>query len=157
MNRETDDPFAMIEELFRKLAMGAAGTPGQFSFRTVVLGGFSGGDGATWWPVEGAMGPRSWEDTDGTIREEFSPDDRVEVHQSGDDVLLVTELPGFSVDQVEAVFDHGTCAIEATDGDRHCRKTVTAPAPEPSTIRKTLRHGVFELGYSIVRAEAVDA
>ncbi len=157
MNREADDPFAVIKELFRKLAMSVPGTPGQFSFRTVVLGGSPGSDGETWWPVEGAGGLRGWGDLTGTIREEPRPDDRVEVHQAGDDVLLVTELPGFSVDQVEAVFDNGTCAIEATDGDRHCRKTVTAPAPEPSTIRKTLRHGVFELGYTVARAEAVGA
>lgn len=120
MIRDYEDPFAEIHELFRKLVENSATGPGSVTFRAVTVSGNQ--------PLQ--------EPPDGT---------GIEVHRNGDEILLVTELPGFSGEQITVGFEDGCCRIEATDGDRHCLRTVRVPEPDPSSVRQTFRHGVFEL------------
>jgi HSP20 family molecular chaperone IbpA len=129
MIRDFEDPFAEIRELFRNLVENSAIGPGSLTFRAVTVSG-------------------------NQHREE--PPDRtgIEVHRNGDEIILVTELPGFSGEQVTVGFEGGRCLIEASDGDRHCRKTALVPEPDLSSVRQTFRHGVFELVFR-VKAEPV--
>ncbi len=126
MMREYEDPFAEIHELFMRLMENSATDPSGVMFRAGMQQEDPG--------LTGMNGPSG-----------------VEVHKNGGEILLVTELPGFSEDQITVWFEGGRCLIEASDGDRICRKTALVPEPDPSSVRQTYRHGVLEL---VFRAKA---
>ncbi len=129
MMREYEDPFAEIRELFTRLVENSMTGPGGFAFRTMAMGGDPG-------------------------MQEPSGRTGVEVHRNGDEVILVTELPGVTEEQVTVGFEGGCCIIGASDGERQIRKTVLVPEPIPSSVRKTFRNGVLEL---VFRARAEPA
>jgi len=71
----------------------------------------------------------------------------VEVQRVGNEVILATELPGVSPDDVKVMFSGSTVHIKAGDGDLKYQTTADVPPAEKDSVAVSLRHGVLEVTY----------
>lgn len=71
----------------------------------------------------------------------------VEVQQVGNEVILVTELPGVSPEDVKVMFSGSTVHIKAGNGDLKYHTTADVPPAEKDSVSVSFRHGVLEVTY----------
>lgn len=71
----------------------------------------------------------------------------VEVQRVGNDVILVTELPGVSPEDVKVMFSGSTVHIKAGEGDLKYHTTADVPPAEKDSVSVSFRHGVLEVTY----------
>jgi HSP20 family molecular chaperone IbpA len=71
----------------------------------------------------------------------------VEVQRVGDEVILATELPGVSPDDVKVMFSGSTVHIKAGDGNLKYHTTADVPPAEKDSVTVSFRHGVLEVTY----------
>jgi HSP20 family molecular chaperone IbpA len=70
-----------------------------------------------------------------------------EVHQIGDEVMVITELPGIPADVIRLKVNGNELIIDAGDADHHYHTTATLPAVDPASMRKSLKNGVLEVTF----------
>jgi HSP20 family molecular chaperone IbpA len=71
----------------------------------------------------------------------------VEVQRVGNEVILATELPGVSPDDVKVMFSGSTVHIKAGDGNLKYHTTADVPPAEKDSVTVSFRHGVLEVTY----------
>jgi HSP20 family molecular chaperone IbpA len=71
----------------------------------------------------------------------------IEIQRLGDRVLLVTELPGLSPENVQVLFRGDRVFIWGKDGERQYRTSAAVPPPRTGSEQVTFRHGVLEVSY----------
>jgi HSP20 family molecular chaperone IbpA len=71
----------------------------------------------------------------------------IELHSVGDRVVLSTELPGISPEQVQVLFREDRVFIWAKDPDRQYRASRKVPPATKGSIEISFRHGVLEVSY----------
>jgi len=134
MTSAPDDNFRNIGEIIRKMleqaGMSEHPAPVIFNFRIYVN-----------MPVCPAPQQNQAPAWNGTIEPE------VEVQRVGNDVILVTELPGVSPDDVKVMFSGSTVHIKAGDGNRKYHTTADVPPAEKDSVSVSFRHGVLEVTY----------
>lgn len=71
-----------------------------------------------------------------------------EVHRIGNEVRVITELPGISEDTLRLDVKENTLIIDAGDAD-HCYRTSAAlPPVDTASMQKTLKNGVLEVTFT---------
>ena len=80
----------------------------------------------------------------------------IEIHSIGDRVVLSTELPGISPEQIQVLFREDRVFIWAKDPDRQYRASREVPPATKGSVEISFRHGVLEVSYlpSAVAAES---
>jgi len=71
----------------------------------------------------------------------------IEIHSVGDRVVLSTELPGISPEQIQVLFREDRVFIWAKDPDRQYRASRKVPPATKGSIGISFRHGVLEVSY----------
>lgn len=71
----------------------------------------------------------------------------IEIQRVGDRILLVTELPGLSPENVQVLFRGGRVFIWGKDGERQYRSSAAVPPPRAGSEQVTYRHGILEVSY----------
>jgi len=72
---------------------------------------------------------------------------RMEVHEGDEDVLVLGELPGISMDQVRLDMEGEALRISATDGVRTFMGRVDLPPVDPESLGASCRNGVLEVRF----------
>jgi HSP20 family molecular chaperone IbpA len=80
----------------------------------------------------------------------------IEIQEVGDRIVLSTELPGISPEQIQVLFREDRVFIWAKDPDRHYRASREVPPAIKGSVEISFRHGVLEVSYlpSAVTAES---
>jgi len=135
MTSAPDENFRNIGEIIRKMleqaGMSDHPAPVIFNFRIYVN-----------MPVHpGAEQNQLFTARNSTIEPE------VEVQRVGNEVILVTELPGVSPEDVKVMFSGSTVHIKAGDGDLKYHTTADVPPAEKDSVSVSFRHGVLEVTY----------
>lgn len=71
----------------------------------------------------------------------------IEIHSVGDRIVLSTELPGISPEQIQVLFREDRVFIWARDPDRQYRASRKVPPAVKGSIGISFRHGVLEVSY----------
>ena len=71
----------------------------------------------------------------------------VEVQRVGNEVVLVTELPGVAPEDVKVMFSGSTVHIKAADGDLKYHTTADVPPADKDSVSVSFRHGLLEVTY----------
>lgn len=71
----------------------------------------------------------------------------VEIHRVGNEVKLITELPGMSAENVQVLFRGTTVHIRACDGNRSFETSAEVPPADRDSVAISFRHGVLEVTY----------
>jgi HSP20 family molecular chaperone IbpA len=134
MTSAPDENFRNIGEIIRKMleqaGMSDHPAPVIFNFRIYVN-----------MPVYPAAQQNPAPARNGTIEPE------VEVQRVGNEVILVTELPGVSPEDVKVMFSGSTVHIKAGDGNLKYSTTADVPPAEKDSVSVSFRHGVLEVTY----------
>ena len=134
MTSAPDENFRNIGEIIRKMleqaGMSEHPAPVIFNFRIYVN-----------MPVY----PATQQNQDHTRNSTIEPE--VEVQRVGNEVILATELPGVSPEDVKVMFSGSTVHIKAGDGDLKYHTTADVPPAEKGSVSVSFRHGVLEVTY----------
>jgi HSP20 family molecular chaperone IbpA len=134
MTSAPDDHFRNIGEIIRKMleqaGMSEHPAPVIFNFRIYV---------------NSPECPAAQQNRPPAVCETIEPE--VEVQRVGNEVILVTELPGVSSEDVKVMFSGSTVHIKAADGDLKYHTTADVPPAEKDSVSVSLRHGVLEVTY----------
>lgn len=134
MTSAPDENFRNIGEIIRKMleqaGMSDHPAPVIFNFRIYVN-----------MPVFPGAQQNQFTARNSTIEPE------VEVQRVGNEVILVTELPGVSPEDVKVMFSGSTVHIKAGDGDLKYHTTADVPPAEKDSVSVSFRHGVLEVTY----------
>jgi HSP20 family molecular chaperone IbpA len=133
---ETPHDEKSLEDMIRKIMeLSGNGQPIVIGMK-IVIGGFPPGTN----PI--ARG-------DGTEPE-------IEIQEVGDRIVLSTELPGISPEQIQVLFREDRVFIWAKDPDRQYRASREVPPAIKGSVEISFRHGVLEISYlpSSVAAES---
>ena len=71
----------------------------------------------------------------------------IEIHTLGDRIVLSTELPGISPEQVQVLFREDRVFIWAKDPDRQYRTSGKVPPALKGSVEISFRHGLLEVSY----------
>jgi len=71
----------------------------------------------------------------------------VEVYEGEEEVRVVGELPGFSLEQVSLDLEEGVLRISASDGTRTCMGRAELPPVDPDSLAASCRNGVLEVKF----------
>jgi HSP20 family molecular chaperone IbpA len=71
----------------------------------------------------------------------------IEIHTLGDRIVLSTELPGISPEQVQVLFREDRVFIWAKDPDRQYRASRKVPPALKGSVEISFRHGLLEVSY----------
>ena len=71
----------------------------------------------------------------------------IEIHTLGDRIVLSTELPGISPEQVQVLFREDRVFIWAKDPDRQYRASRKVPPAIKGSVEISFRHGLLEVSY----------
>jgi len=116
-----------FEEMIRKIMqMSGDGRPIMIGM-TIVIGGSPGG-----------IPPLTRGD---------ATEPEIEIHQVGDRIVLSTEFPGISPEQIQVLFREDRVFIWAKDPDRLYRASRKVPPATQGSAEITFRHGVLEVSY----------
>ncbi|HNQ29845.1 MAG: hypothetical protein A4E36_02129 [Methanoregulaceae archaeon PtaB.Bin009] len=76
-----------------------------------------------------------------------STESPIEVHRVGDRVMLVTEMPGMTPENIQVMFRGDRVFIWARDQERHYQGSATVPPSQKGSEEISFRHGVLEVSY----------
>jgi HSP20 family molecular chaperone IbpA len=71
----------------------------------------------------------------------------IEIYPVGDRIVLSTELPGISPEQIQVLFKEDRVYIWAKDPDRQYRASRKVPPATKESVEISFRHGVLEVSY----------
>jgi HSP20 family molecular chaperone IbpA len=71
----------------------------------------------------------------------------IEIHPVGDHIVLSTELPGISPEQVQVLFREDRVYIWAKTPDRQYRASRKVPPATKGSVEISFRHGLLEVSY----------
>jgi HSP20 family molecular chaperone IbpA len=135
MEDTSGDPFRRIQELLEQMIRDSMEqgnmNPRPMGFTLVIRGSGP-------FPL-GQGGPGG--ENGGTI------EPRVEVHDGGEEVLVLAELPGIPGDQVRLDLGEGILRIAASDGAREFRGEAALPPVDPASMMAGCRNGVLEVRF----------
>ncbi|OPY38488.1 MAG: hypothetical protein A4E35_00911 [Methanoregula sp. PtaU1.Bin051] len=125
---------AMMAQLMREMESGfpAGMMPGAGGYRIIIHGGEL---------PPGIGGPE-----ESRSRDPGEP--AAEVHRIGDEVKVVTELPGVTDEALRLNVSEGRLVIDAGDADRHYHTSAALPPVDPASMKKSLRNGVLEVTFT---------
>lgn len=141
-----NDPMDMFEEMDAMVARHfsrmdrefMAGSPQMYRYHIIVSNGDVPGNGD-------ARGSPIARDTRKPV---------AEVHRIGDETKVITELPGVSGDAVRLEVNGSTLLIDAGDAENHYRTRAEIPGVDTATMTRSFRHGVLEVTFSNLPADA---
>jgi len=81
-------------------------------------------------------------------------DTPAEVHEAGDEIRILTEMPGVPEDQLHLRIRDGILWIVGISGTQGFRARVPIQGVEPEPVRYTCRHGVVEAVFRRIPAES---
>lgn len=76
-----------------------------------------------------------------------STEPAIEVHHVGQRVVLVTEMPGMTPENIQVMFRGDRVYIWARDQERHYQGSARVPPARNGTEEISFRHGVLEVSY----------
>jgi HSP20 family molecular chaperone IbpA len=79
-----------------------------------------------------------------------TPEPLTEVHTIGNEVKVVTELPGITDDEVRIRVRDNSLVIDAGDGDHHYHTTTALPAIDAASMQRTLKNGILEVTFTLL-------
>jgi HSP20 family protein len=79
-----------------------------------------------------------------------SPSPLTEVHTIGNEVKVVTELPGAADDEVRLRVKGRSLVIDAGDGDHHYHTTTTLPPVDAASMQRSLKNGILEVSFTLL-------
>ena len=132
---EPDDTIRNMGEIIKKMleeaGMSDHPAPVIFNFKILVN-------------MPGSPGNLNGQDPDSPAT---TAEPVVEVQHIGGEVILLTELPGISPENIQVVFSGSTVHIRACDGIRSYRASATVPPAENESVSVSFHHGVLEVTY----------
>jgi len=69
----------------------------------------------------------------------------VEIHRIGDEVKVITELPGTTMDAIELDFQGSTLTINADGGSLQYHTHADLPRVDPVSMQSSFKNGVLEV------------
>ncbi|MCU0631999.1 MAG: hypothetical protein MUC66_03355 [Methanolinea sp.] len=76
-----------------------------------------------------------------------STEPSIEVHHIGRRVMLVTEMPGMTPENIQVMFRGDRVFIWARDQERHYQSSAAVPPAQKGSEEISFRHGVLEVSY----------
>ena len=73
-----------------------------------------------------------------------------EVHTIGNEVKVVTELPGAMDDEVRLRVRDNSLIIDAGDGDHHYHTTAALPPVDAASMQRTMKNGILEVTFTFL-------
>ena len=70
-----------------------------------------------------------------------------EVHRIGDEILVVTELPGVTVEMIRLDLNGNTLVIDAGEAENHYRTIATLPPVDVASMQRSFKNGVLEVSF----------
>jgi HSP20 family molecular chaperone IbpA len=139
MYEDPQDMFREMDELFARLYARmtrdfAAGEPQVFGYHTVIRR-----DGESL-PVLCSQRNQ--------LREGTGP--VAEVHRIGDEVKVITELPGATMDAIRLEIQDQTLIIDSDGGNLSYHTTAALPPVDPDSIQTSFKNGVLEVTFGIL-------
>jgi HSP20 family molecular chaperone IbpA len=80
----------------------------------------------------------------------------VEVHRIGDEVKVITELPGITRESLHLTIDGNKLSLDADAGTRQYHTTATLPPVDPDSMQVSLKNGVLEVTFGILATTSED-
>ena len=74
-----------------------------------------------------------------------------EVHHIGNEVKVVTDLPGITEEALRLDVKGNTLVIDAGDADHPCHTSAALPPVDMASMQKTLKNGVLEVTFTGLR------
>ena len=71
-----------------------------------------------------------------------------EVHRIGNEVKVITDLPGITGDALRLDVKGNMLVIDAGDADHHYHSSAALPPVDPASMKKTLKNGVLEVTFT---------
>jgi HSP20 family protein len=97
------------------------------------------------------------DDGEGPVIHEMQADDTpayrltvetvAEVHRIGNEVKVITDLPGITEEALRLDVKGNTLVIDAGDADHHYHSSAGLPPVDPASMQKTLKNGVLEITF----------
>jgi HSP20 family protein len=78
----------------------------------------------------------------------------VEVHRIGNEVRVITGLPGITDEALRLNLRGTILVIDAGDADHHYRASAELPPLDPASMQKTLKNGVLEVTFTAIPEES---
>jgi HSP20 family protein len=72
----------------------------------------------------------------------------VEVHRIGNEVKVITDLPGITEEALRLDVKGNTLVIDAGDAEHHYHSSAGLPPVDPASMKKTLKNGVLEVTFT---------
>lgn len=73
-----------------------------------------------------------------------------EVHRIGEEVKVITELPGATMDAIELEIQGHTLSIDADGGNLRYHTTAALPPVNPDSMQTSFKNGVLEVTFRIL-------
>lgn len=130
-----DQMDAMMARMFAEMSRGAVTgmPPHAMGYRIIIHGG--------------GMPQNS---PDGSTMQARNPGEPVpEVHQIGDEVKVIVELPGVTDESLKLDMQGDRLIIDAGDADRHYHTSAMLPPVNAAPYQKSLKNGVLEITFTI--------
>ena len=139
MYEDPQDMFREMDELFAHLYSRmtrdfAAGEPQAFGYHMIIRRG-------------GEASPVPYSPHD-QLRANLEP--VVEIHRIGDEVKVITELPGTTMDAIELELLGSTLTIDADEGSLQYHTRADVPPVDPGSLQISLKNGVLEVTLKIL-------
>jgi HSP20 family protein len=71
-----------------------------------------------------------------------------EVHRIGNEVKVITDLPGITEEALRLDVKGNTLVIDAGDAEHHYHSSAGLPPVDPASMKKTLKNGVLEVTFT---------
>jgi len=134
------DMFDEIDEMFESLFTRMdrefmSGSPRQYRYRIMVR---DDGEGPVVQEMPGNDAPLSC----------LAGDPVAEVHRIGNEVKVITGLPGITEEALRLEVRGNTLVIDAGDADQSYRTSAALPPVDVASMQKTLKNGVLEVTFT---------
>jgi len=139
MNDDVQDIFremdALADHLFSRIACDfGTGIPQVYGYRVVIQNSDN--------------SPEQIDEPE-TIPARSGSEPIPEVHRIGDEVMVITELPGATKDSIHLAVNGDELIIDADSGDRQYHTTASLPPVDPGSIQTSIKNGVLEVKFRI--------
>jgi HSP20 family molecular chaperone IbpA len=139
MYEDPQDMFREMDELFAHLYARmtndfAAGEPQAFGYHLIIR-------------RDGEASPAPYSPHD-QLRAHSEP--VVEIHRIGDEVKVITELPGATVDAIELELLGSTLTVVADTGSFQYHTRADVPPVDPGSMQTSFKNGVLEVTLKIL-------
>lgn len=70
-----------------------------------------------------------------------------EVHQIGNEIKVIIELPGAKDDMIQLEITGSTLVIDARDADHHYHTTASLPLVDAGSMQRSFKNGILEVTF----------